>query len=166
VSRVSAQELEHYLHGSIPLSRAMQVTVLELTEDIALLTAPLAPNVNHRGTVFGGSACTLATLSAWSLLYSRLQGNVPAASLVLQRNSMSYERPIAGAFSARASLAPNAVWPEFLRTLERRGKARICVCAQLLCAGGVAGHFVGDFVALTVAATRPGPLPAAENSHA
>lgn len=144
----------------------MQVSVLELTEDWAVLGAPLAPNVNHRGTVFGGSACALSTLAAWSLLYCRLKGNRPPASLVLQRNSMSYDRPIAAAFSARASLAPDADWPEFLRTLERRGKARICVCAQLLCAGEPAGQFIGDFVALAVAPERSGLLPKAESTHA
>jgi thioesterase domain-containing protein len=166
VARISAQEFEPYLHGSIPLSRAMQVSVLELTDDCAVLSAPLAPNMNHRGTVFGGSACTLSTLACWSLLFCRLKGNQPPASLVLQRNSMSFDRPIAGVFSARASLASNASWPEFLRTLERRGKARISVCAQLLCAGEPAGHFIGDFVALAEAPARSGVLPITENSHA
>jgi thioesterase domain-containing protein len=166
VARISAQELEHYLHGAIPLSRAMQVSVLELTDDCVLLGAPLAANVNHRGTVFGGSACTLATLAAWSLLYCRLKGNQPSASVVLQRNSMSYDRPITGAFSARASLAANAAWPEFVRTLERRGKSRISVRAQLLFAGEQAGHFTGDFVALAEAPARSTVLAVAEDSRA
>jgi thioesterase domain-containing protein len=166
VARISVQELEQYLHECIPLSRAMQVSVLELSRDCAVLAAPLAPNVNHRGTVFGGSACTLSTLAAWSLLYCRLKGNQPAASLVLQRNSMSFERPIAGAFSARASLAPSAAWPEFLRTLERRGRARIGVGAQLLCDGEPAGHFFGDFVALAEAPARSSVPPVRENSDA
>ena len=145
---MSPQELEQYLHGAIPLSRAMQVAVLELSDDSVLLGAPLAPNVNHRGTAFGGSTCTLATLAAWSLLYCRLKDRAPGTSLVLQRHSMSYQRPIAAAFSARASLTPSAPWPLFLRTLERRGKARISVSARLLSQAQDAGHFVGEFVAL------------------
>ena len=162
---VSPQELEQYLHSSIPLSRAMQVAVLELTEDRVLLGAPLAPNVNHRGTVFGGSAGTLATLAAWSLLYCRLKDRVPATSVVLQRNSMSYQRPIAQAFSALARLAPGASWPQFLRTLERRGRARISVRAQLSYAGQEAGIFEGEFVALAAAA-RANVLPIPGESHA
>jgi thioesterase domain-containing protein len=166
VVRISAQQLEQYLHGVIPLSRAMQVSVLELSEDCVLLGAPLAANVNHRGTVFGGSACTLATLAAWSLLYCRLKGNQPPASVVLQRNSISFDRPMTGAFSARASLSANAAWPEFLRTLERRGKSRISVCAQLLFAGAQAGVFTGDFVALAEAPGRSTLLPITEDTHA
>jgi len=129
----------------------MQVAVLELADDSVLLAAPLAPNVNHRGTVFGGSACTLAILAAWSLLYCRLEQRIPATSLVLQRNSMSYDRPIAGPFSAHAALPPQAPWPLFLRTLERRGTARISVSARLMCAEQEAGRFVGEFVALAAA---------------
>lgn len=131
----------------------MQVAVLELSENWVCLGAPLPPNVNHRGTVFGGSACALSTLAAWSLLYCRLTDQVPSTSVVLQRSSMSYQRPIAQAFSARASLAPGALWPEFLRTLQRRGKARISVGARLICAGEEAGVFEGEFVALPAQST-------------
>ena len=136
----------------------MQVAVRSISNDCVVLAAPLAPNVNHRGTVFGGSACALGTLAAWSLLYCRLQDRSPATSLVLQRNTMVYERPMAGDFSARASLAPEADWPAFLRTLERRGKARISVSAQLLSTEHDCGHYLGEFVALPeVEATRDAP---------
>jgi thioesterase domain-containing protein len=151
VARVSPQELEQTLHRSIPLSQAMQVSVLELSDDLLLLGAPLAPNVNHRGTAFGGSVSTLAILSAWSLLYCRLKHSAVAGSVVLQRSSISYDRPIGSAFSACAALAPGAPWALFVRTLERRGKARISVAARLICEAEEVGNFVGEFVA--VAAT-------------
>jgi thioesterase domain-containing protein len=147
----SAAGLEDYLHQAIPLSRSMHVTVVEVTEERAVLSAPLAPNVNHLGIVFGGSACTLATLSAWSLLHCRLQSLLPAVSLVLQGSSMQYLRPISSSFSAQAQLAPDANWELFLRTLRRRGRARISATAQLLAGEQLAGHFAGEFVALAAA---------------
>jgi thioesterase domain-containing protein len=159
------REFERYLHSVIPLSQAMQVAVLELGPEHVLLRAPLAPNLNHRGTVFGGSASTLATLAAWGLLYCRLEACEPPASVVLQSSSMSYLRPIAGAFSARAELSPDAPWSLFLRTLERRGKARISVTAELQDGADLAGRFVGEFVALSElplsASPRRGMLPVA-----
>jgi len=142
-------QLERYLHQAIPLSRAMQVSVLQVSEQHVLLGAPLAPNVNHRGTVFGGSASTLATLAAWALLYWRLRPCQPPASVVLQSSSMSYQRPITGAFTARASLRADAPWALFLRTLERRGRARISVSAEVLEGSEPAARFLGEFVALT-----------------
>lgn len=57
-------------------------------------------SINHRDTVFGGSASAVAILSAWALLHTRLAGAGIASRLVIQRNSMSYELPIDGSFTA------------------------------------------------------------------
>ena len=42
--------------------------------DTVVIEAPLAPNINHRKTVFGGSASALGILAAWSLVHLRLAG--------------------------------------------------------------------------------------------
>jgi thioesterase domain-containing protein len=144
---MSVQSLAQYLHQQIPLSRAMEVCALEVSEDSVRLSAPLAPNVNHRATVFGGSASALAILAAWSLLHVRLRASFPAVSIVIQRQSTSYNRPIQGTFSARATLALPDDWPRFVRLLARRGKARIGVASLLDYAGHEVGRFSGDFVA-------------------
>ena len=145
---MTPEELQSYLHNHIPLSAAMQVRVDAVCDDHVLLSAPLAPNINHRDTVFGGSASALAILSAWSLLHVRLRQRGVAARLVIQSNRMDYLKPVAGAFSARSSLADAGQWPGFLRLLERRGKARAVVVADLLDGDSVAGRFEGEFVAL------------------
>jgi thioesterase domain-containing protein len=141
-------ELEQYLHSQIPLSRAMAVSVVSIADTEVVLKAPLAPNTNHRETVFGGSAAALAILAAWSLLHLRLSAAGTAASLVLQRNTMEYQRPIPGEFTARAVLAQAAHWARFSATLARRRKARITVAALLEHGGQAAGRFSGEFVAL------------------
>lgn len=142
------QDLEHYLHEHIPLSRAMQVHVLAASADGITLGAPLAPNINHRETVFGGSASALAILAAWALVHTRLRAEGIACRLVIQRNSMTYDRPIPGAFTATAALAQPGDWPRFLRMLQRKGRARIAVQASLHIEGETAGRFEGEFVAL------------------
>jgi thioesterase domain-containing protein len=144
---MSAQALTQYLHQQIALSHAMEVCAVEVGEDSVRLSAPLAPNVNHRATVFGGSASALAILAAWSLLHVRLRASFPAASIVIQRQSTSYNRPIQGTFSARAVLAQPDEWPRFVRQLQRRGKARIGVMSTLEYGGEQVGQFSGDFVA-------------------
>jgi len=141
------RELERYLHEHIPLSRAMAVTVVAATPQEVCLAAPLGPNINHRDTVFGGSAAALAMLAAWSLLHVRLRAEGRAARLVIQRNTMEYERPIPGDFTARATLAEPDRWSQFSAMLARRGKARIAVTAVLEHAGQAAGRLHGEFVA-------------------
>ena len=145
---MTPQALEHYLHTHIPLSQAMQVQVEEVHADHVVLCAPLAPNINHRETVFGGSASAVAILAAWSLLNTRLRSAGIATKLVIQRNTMTYEAPIAGRFSAVSRLEAPEKWELFKRTLLRHGKARIRVLAELHYGGQVAGRLEGEFVAL------------------
>ncbi|OHX21682.1 YiiD C-terminal domain-containing protein [Chromobacterium sphagni] len=145
---MQAADLQDYLYQHIPLSRAMEVAVAAVAPNGVTLTAPLAPNINHRATVFGGSASALAILAAWSLLHTRLRAEGWTATLVIQRNSMEYQQAIAGAFSAHAVLADADGWERFIKTLSRRGKARIEVAAVLECDGAEAGRLCGEFVAL------------------
>ena len=125
----------------------MGVRVAACDSTGVILRAPLAPNINHRATVFGGSASAVAILSAWSLLHTRLVGEGIASRLVIQRNSMSYELPIDGRFTARAFLDQAADWPAFTRMLARKGKARTTASAVLEYGGQVVGRFSGEFVA-------------------
>ena len=113
-----------------------------------VLQAPLAPNINHRETVFGGSASALAILAAWSLLYTRLREIGTNARLVIQRNTMEYSKPILGEFTARSSLEQNDDWEKFIHMLERKGRARVTVISVLEYAGEVVGRLSGEFVAI------------------
>src|SRR6185437_9570573 len=55
-SSMSASErLERYMHAHIPLVAQMQVKVASADAAGLRLTAPLAPNINHERTAFGGS---------------------------------------------------------------------------------------------------------------
>ncbi len=140
--------LQHYLHEHIPLSKAMEVSVISCTEESVVLSAPLAPNINHRETVFGGSASAVAILSAWSLLHTRLCNADIKARLVIQRNTMNYELPIAGTFTATSSLEQPAQWSTFVRMLNKKGRARMSVLSRLTYDGQNVGLFTGEFVAL------------------
>ncbi|MDQ1153777.1 thioesterase domain-containing protein [Brevundimonas sp. SORGH_AS_0993] len=147
---MTADALQTYLHDHIPLSHAMQVSVRAVTADALTLEAPLAPNINHRDTVFGGSASALAILSAWSLVHTKLATEGLKARLVIQSNTVHYDQPIAGTFQSTAILATPADWPRFLAMFRRRGKARITVAAILTENGQAAGRFEGSFVALAM----------------
>ncbi len=143
----SAADLQAYLHAHIPLSAAMQVAVVSATSDAVTLAAPLAPNINHRSTAFGGSVSTLAILSAWSLVHLRLKGEGLHTRLVIQSNRMDYDAPIESDFTATATLADVSAWPLFLKMLQRKGRARIVVQSVVRCGEAVGGRFEGEFVA-------------------
>jgi thioesterase domain-containing protein len=145
---MDALELERYLHDRIPLSRAMAVEVRAATPAGVVLYAPLAPNINHRDTVFGGSASALAILAAWSALLVRLKDATLDGRIVIQRNTTHYERPMAAAFTANASLPDGAPWERLLAAIRRGRPGRIRIHSVLECGGTPCGDLEGEFVVL------------------
>lgn len=143
-----SSHLEEYLHSHIPLSKAMEVTVVSAGPESVTLSAPLGPNINHRETVFGGSATALAILSAWSLIRIRLELEDIDLRIVIQKSCMSFSAPIEGDFSAKASLTKPSDWVRFVNTIRKKGKARIAVSSELKYRGETAGSFEGLFVAI------------------
>jgi thioesterase domain-containing protein len=139
--------LQKYLHDHIPLSKAIEVDVVEATDDGVTLAAPLAPNINHRETVFGGSASAVAILSAWTLMYLRLKSEQLNVRIVIQRNTMTYERPITGRFTASAGISDTTAWRRFVDTLRRKSRGRFTVRSIVSCHSEKVGEFEGDFVA-------------------
>jgi thioesterase domain-containing protein len=147
---VEPGEIENYLYAHIPLSKAMGLRVDAASFDAVELSAPLAPNINHRETAFGGSLSTLAILAAWTLLYVRLDAERIAARLAIQSNTMRYDAPATGDFSAIAKLRDAAQWVRFRQMLQRHGRARTAVVSNLRCGDKPIGEFSGEFVALII----------------
>ena len=126
----------------------MAVQVVAAEPDGVTLAAPLEPNINHRDTVFGGSAAAVAILSAWGLLFVRLRDEHPHATIVIQRHAMRHLRPITGAFTASSFLADPRAWDTFVTTYQRKKLARVSVKALLRCGGELVGELDAAFVAL------------------
>ena len=148
VDDYSLTELEEFVYAQIPLAGALGIKVRQASFDSVTLWAPLASNVNHRGTVFGGSASAIAILAGWLLMYVRLQSKDALATIVIQRNEMLYLTPIRNDFEVRAVLAAGEDWDRFLQTLQRRQKARVDVSANLISNKTQVGKFSGSFVAI------------------
>jgi len=142
------RELEQFLHEYIPLSKAMGVQVRKSNAEHVVLAAPLTPNMNHHSTVFGGSASAVAILAAWALLYVRLRQAGLQSRLVIQQNTMKYERPIAGKFIASSSVGDLSAWAKFQEMLKRKQRARISIKVTIRCNGEKVGEMSGDFVAI------------------
>lgn len=148
----SPADVEHYLHTHIPVSEAIGVRVASLDAPGVRLTAPLAPNLNHRGTAFGGSIATLAILSAWTLIHTRMRSEGIACRLVIRRNAMEYDRPVDGAFEAVCAPPSDDDWARFMEMYARKGKSRLTLTAEVRVTGTAeaAATFEGTFVALAV----------------
>ena len=145
---VTPARLQASLHERIPLSRALGVRVRTASPDAVLVEAPLAPNVNHSGTVFGGSASAVAVLAAWSLVELRLASDGLAGRIVIRRSGMDFDRPITGDFEAEARAPSAAQWERLLGALHRGRMGRVAVRSVLRCAGEPVAGLEAEFAVI------------------
>ena len=141
-----AARLERYLHDAIPLVRSMHAQVQTFDANGLTLCAPLAPNINHEMTAFGGSLASLATLACWGLLWLELEDR-PDVSIVVNESHLHYLQRVNGELRAHCTMPAADVLETFLKTLARRGKARIELEADILHDGRSAARYHGMFVA-------------------
>ena len=136
------------LHHEIPISAQMQIEVIEVSEDRAQVKAPLAPNINHKKTAFGGSLNSLAVASCWSLItgFVELQG-LEADYIVIQNSEISYLKPIDSDFSATAEWESPEDQRKFLETLKKHQRARAILVAKVSGAKGEGAVLKARFVA-------------------
>lgn len=140
--------LQQYLENAIPLVRAMQVGVTEAGDDRVVLEAPLAPNLNHKFTAFGGSVASLATLACWGWLWARLRGHGVSPQIVIARSEIDYLLPLTTRLVAVCPAPPRGDWDAFVRAFERRGRGRLNLDAVVEdVRGGVCARFSGRFAA-------------------
>ena len=150
------EELQRTLETELPVTQHLGIRVVSADPDRVALTAPLSANRNHRGTAFAGSLNALATLAAWSWVWLLLRRHQAAADVVIQDSAISYDRPVAGDFTAVCDAPEEAATARFLAALGRRGRARLKLLVEVHDQTGIAVKFTGRYVAVTDRAPTSG----------
>jgi thioesterase domain-containing protein len=140
--------LEAALAREIPLSRAIGITVASWDGRTVRLAAPLAPNVNHQDTAFGGSLSAAATLAGWSALWLLLDAHGMQHQVVIQDASIEYMHPVTADFTVECALPEVSTVERFLTTLRERDRARLGLVATVGSPGRELVRFQGRYVAL------------------
>jgi thioesterase domain-containing protein len=139
-----ANNLQRYMLAQIPLVAQMQVQVANLDENGLTLTAPLAPNINHERTAFGGSLASLMTLACWGYLWALLDEG-QGLRIVVKDAQLEYLKPVTGTLEAHCPPADAEALQRFRDTLARRGKGRIGLKAEMQQDGAIAARYAGSF---------------------
>jgi thioesterase domain-containing protein len=145
-----SRHLESILHSDIPLTRDMGLKVLDWHDQQLRLHLPLAANVNHKSTMFGGSLYCGAVLAGWGWLHLRLreEGIIEDGHIVIQEGQISYPLPVNTDATAICQAPSAAVWRKFLAMYQRYGRARLTLHSRIVNAGSEedAVKFVGQYV--------------------
>lgn len=146
---MSPVELGNFLHLKIPLTQAMSIRVIETGPHRLVLEAPLAPNINHLGTVFGGALHTLPTLACYATLWTLLREGGLDGHVVVKQSHAHYRQPVRDTFRATCQRPPAKLITEFMDNLRRHKKARMELQSVVDGTDGKpAVEFTGTFVAL------------------
>ena len=124
--------LQDVLHADIPLTRELGLQVLDWQHQRLRLQLPLAANVNHKSTMFGGSLYCGAVLVGWGWLHMRLrEAGIDDGHIVIQEGNISYPLPVTGAAIAVCEAPEEKVWQRFVSTYQRYGRARLSLHTRI-----------------------------------
>ena len=151
VSKEKALESLRDYTRSLPPLAAIQARVAAYDGQRLHLTAPLAANVNDKGSAFGGSMTSLMTSAGWGLVTLQLQQAGLRADVFVADSTVRYLKPLYAELRAEAVLAPEQSWELFLATLAQRGRARIHLQARMI---GTEGEVMADLASRYVAIAK------------
>lgn len=146
---MTAKNLEKLIHSQIPLSKKMGIRVERVSARAGVrFVLPLRPNKNHKNTAFGGTLVAAQALVSWAWLMTLLEEKKIQAEVVVQRQSSEFLHPVAQEFMAETVLVKPGDVRTFLSVLQRRGRARMTISAQIRVGQRILANYVGQYVAI------------------
>ena len=143
---MTPKTLQAFLHRHIPATAALGLEVVASDEEKTVLSAPHAPNRNHKNTVFGGSIALVATTCGWAAVHTHFpeaDGNI-----VIQQGETRYLHPANGDLTVITRAAAEEDWRKMKEMFKQRGKGKIVLETEIFSNGVKAAVFGGKFVAL------------------
>jgi thioesterase domain-containing protein len=136
--------LQTALHTHIPISGHMGIEADFYDGERLVLSSPLANNINHQQSAFGGSLFSLAALAGWGILQLKLAEMKLTANTVIAGGDVSYSQPVFTTLHCEIELP--ATYPAFRDKLLNTGKASILLTSNILLDGESAMAFSGKYV--------------------
>jgi len=147
--------LADVLTRHIPLGGAMALEIARLDQQGIALHAPLAPNVNDKGSAFGGALVSLMILAGWSLPRLLLRRAGLEADLVIGRCEVRFVKPVEAAFVVRCNWPDAAAVGRFLALVEARGRGKLDLAPDVTVGGEVAATLAARYAGLSKRAAAP-----------
>ena len=134
-------DLQAIWYQQIPLSKAMDMRIVDFADNTLTCCASLAPNVNVHGTAFAGSLYAVQALTGWGMMHLQLQLHELDASIVIANGQLDYAKPVAEEIVVSCSFAGQEA---AMDNLQKSGKGRFQLTSKVqLSDGSSAGSFSG-----------------------
>src|ERR1700736_734223 len=139
--------LQFRITSEFALARHIGIVVERADDSGIILSAPLLPNANYKGTAFGGSLYSVAVLTGWAWVTRYLAARGLAADAVIQESNVRFLAPVQGELRASVAAPPDAQIDKFRKMLQRAGRGRICLRVEIIYDQTLAALFEGVFAA-------------------
>ncbi len=121
---IASRALQDFFLLNVPLTRAAGLSVKTYDGQRLVLEAPLEPNINDKGTAFGGSTYVLCVAAAWGMSSLKSQELGLEGELVVAKAEIEYLRPLSESIQAEVLAPDQEMLAHFADSYKRHGKAR------------------------------------------
>ncbi len=121
------------LYNNIPLVKQMQLAIQNICSNKITAFAPIAPNINDKSTVFGGSSAALMTICGWSLIKYQLESFQVDNDVVIHQSKVDWNQAQTDDLIITAKIKNDISWPDIITRLKRKNRAfRIKIQCEVL----------------------------------
>ena len=128
---IDLKRFEAECQADIPLLTAMHLSFVGFEDLTLTMEAPLAPNINNKGTAFGGSIASICLFGGWAVsTLAFMDNDIHNTEIVVYKNEMTFERPARGHLIVKATIKPGD-FQACLERLQARDPGRIRLDIQV-----------------------------------
>lgn len=109
----------------IPLSNAMQLDILGYRDNYLTARAPLEPNINDKGSAFGGSQAALMSIVGWGVVWLETRKANLDCDIVIHKGEITWLLPLRDEILIQCQVPDVDAMKAFKRTFAKRGKAAL-----------------------------------------
>ncbi len=139
---------QQWLSDAIPMVSALGISDMSSQGDQLTWQLALAPNLNDKGTGFGGALSAQTTLQGWCWVTLWLREQGLARDVVVAEATQRFLAPVNDDYRlVCAPTVPEGV-SQLVQKLEERGKGRIALTHQLYCGETLCLEANGNYAVL------------------
>ena len=144
LTNATIESLQQAYHRLIPISEHMGIRVVSYDGECLRVTAPLANNINHQQSAFGGSLFSLVALAGWGILQLKTAELGLDCNTVIAGGEVGYHLPVFTELVCECRLPSS--YSDFASRLTNTGKASILLDTGILLDDASAMTFSGKYV--------------------
>ncbi|OPX56061.1 thioesterase domain-containing protein, putative [Oceanospirillum multiglobuliferum] len=140
------QFLDH-IKANIPLVNHMGLNSITFNGNSVAFHISLTPNLNDKGTGFGGSISAFCTLAGWALTTLALIDKDLERSAVVKTGNIEFFAPITEDFIVNCYSSEATGIEQLIEQVKSKGRGRLPIIAEIIQNEKIAVRYEGIYVA-------------------